>query len=327
MENQKDRNNVVLIPQILVWILCLATLASLGARWSWFLDLFSHFSNQYIIGGALLIPILILAKSYRHAALCAVITLLTLIETRLVLDNPLRFLPSDITHIEKGITVVQYNQSIRTINLEQVQQWLNQNSKQFDIIVLQEASHHTVDMANSLKRAYPHQIHEGRHHPFGMVILSKYKIVEEKINTIPSISHTNIFIRVEIETPKHPTVLYAIHTMPPVSKSAAKQRNHELSIIAEEIASDQSEHIILVGDFNLTPTSPYFARLKEETGLKYQSFGLLQNPTWHKNHVYPFLKIPIDHVLYSTPFLILDKRVGPAFSSDHHSLIVTLGQR
>lgn len=321
MDDVRQDKFLTSIMRFCAWTLCAATLASFCARWHWALDLFSHFVNQYIVGGIIIAAILYLLKSPRHAALCLCLSLLSFTETRLNLEHPFQF-SAPTLQTGESITIVQYNHLITSLNLETAQ-WLKENQDQFDIIILQEASFKTEEMAQSLLKQYPHQILEGKLHTFGLVVLSKYEISTYKTHAIQSLGKQNTLIQAEIQTPKFPITLYTIHTMPPISRDATEQRQKELNIVANMIKGDPSENIILAGDFNLTPTSPYFADLLDISGLNYQAFGVFHNPTWPKANILPFLKIPIDHTLYNQNLVLIDRYAGPSFSSDHHALVST----
>jgi len=304
---------------------------SLLAEWYWFFDLFSHFANQYMVGGFSLFFLLLLLKKYKHATICLAIALFTLAETRFILQNPLQFFSPYETESmieDNRITIVQYNHNIRNTDLNAFLEWvwINQNKTNlFDIIVLQEASRHTASHANELRKLYPHQIHEHRNTPFGMVLLSKHPIEHYQIMPFDGMPYRNFLLRAKINTPKASVTVYALHAIPPGGRISSRQRNKELEISANKIANDISENIIFIGDWNLTPTSPHFHKLKKKSKLEFQSFGLFLNPTWANNHYFNFLKIPIDHVMHSTNMRVLEKTVGSAFGSDHQTLITTLG--
>jgi endonuclease/exonuclease/phosphatase (EEP) superfamily protein YafD len=80
--------------------------------------------------------------------------------------------------------------------------------------------------------------------------------------------------------------------------------------------------VILFGDLNVTPWSPYFADLLKHGGLKdtSQGRGLFGSwPSW-----LPGLRIPLDHCLTSPAILVADKRLGPKVGSDHLPMMIDL---
>lgn len=314
--------------QGLSWILAISFSLSLMAEWYWFFDLFSHFSNQYIFGGMVLSTLLILLKKKKHATLCFLVALFALIETRTILQYPLQFFSpydTDSQIKDKKITLLQYNHNFNNRNFNLFKEWVTRpRNNPFDVIVLQEASEYTLSLAHDLNEIYPYQIHEQRSMPFGMIILSRYAIKTHELIPFTALPYKNFLLKAVIETPSFPVTVYALHAIPPGGRVPSKQRNIELARSAQRIANDQSENIILIGDLNLTPTSPYFKNFKTASKLEFQSFGLFLNPTWPDNHYFNFLKIPIDHVMHSSNIRVLDKKPENAFGSDHQTLITTL---
>jgi endonuclease/exonuclease/phosphatase (EEP) superfamily protein YafD len=313
-----------------MWILCGSVVCSLFAKFFWFFDLFSHFLMQYFIGGILLSAFLLGFRKYKLSFLALCIALISFTESRINLEKPFQFFaPLNTASVieEKPIRLVQYNHNIGKRNFNDVKQWLEQNSDKFDIVVLQEASSQTVILAESLKHLYPYQIHEPRDHPFGMVILSHHQISEQEIIPLHGPNFNNILIRLAIDFPnsEEPIIVYALHAVPPIGSHYFTQRNFELHETARIISEDDAQNLVLIGDWNLTPYSPYFADLLQTSGLKFQSSGLFLNPTWPSFIEYNFLKIPIDHVLQSSSLKFLDKNVFQGFHSDHNILITTLG--
>ena len=84
----------------------------------------------------------------------------------------------------------------------------------------------------------------------------------------------------------------------------------------------QPEATILLGDLNLTPYAPAFARLVAESGLRDAFAGEAWRPTWQAGF-WP-LALPIDHVLVPRRGCITGHEIGPDVGSDHRPLQVTL---
>ena len=217
--------------------------------------------------------------------------------------------------------------NVGKLDFNTVKRWLEQNADLFDVVVLQEASTQTVFLAEALERVYPYQIHEPRDHAFGMVVLSRYQVLEQEVIPLHGPMFDSIAIRMAIDFPnsKEPFIIYALHAVPPVTNSYFAQRNFELHETAKIISEDTGRQIALIGDLNLTPYSPYFSNLLKTSGLKFQSTGLFLNPTWPTFNKYRLLKIPIDHVLHSSSLRFLDKNVVKGFGSDHNALVTVLG--
>jgi endonuclease/exonuclease/phosphatase (EEP) superfamily protein YafD len=96
-------------------------------------------------------------------------------------------------------------------------------------------------------------------------------------------------------------------------------RNDQLEKLAQ-LVRDQKKPVLLVGDLNVSPWSSYFTRLLKNSGLKNSMKGFGFQPSWPSNT--SFLRIPIDHVLYTPEIVIRNRAVGPDVGSDHLPVIV-----
>jgi len=115
--------------------------------------------------------------------------------------------------------------------------------------------------------------------------------------------------------------LIATHPIPPISDLYYSARNDQLLDTANSIVK-QSGAKILVGDLNVSMWSSDYRTFEDISGLSNarQGFGIL--PTWPSN--FPFLMIPIDHVLASEHFVINNFTLGDDIGSDHLPIIVEL---
>jgi endonuclease/exonuclease/phosphatase (EEP) superfamily protein YafD len=80
--------------------------------------------------------------------------------------------------------------------------------------------------------------------------------------------------------------------------------------------------LILAGDFNVTGWSYWFQNMRDTMKLRdtRQGFGI--QPSWPVQ--LPILLIPIDHVLVSEQFIVLNRRTGKNVGSDHYPVYVEL---
>ena len=105
--------------------------------------------------------------------------------------------------------------------------------------------------------------------------------------------------------------------MPPVSADLARDRNEQLATLAE-FARQSTHPLLLVGDLNISPWSPHFARLLADSGLRDSGYGI--SPSWPVGWL-P-LQIPIDHALFSAGIHIKYRKTGTDLGSDHYPIIV-----
>jgi endonuclease/exonuclease/phosphatase (EEP) superfamily protein YafD len=109
-----------------------------------------------------------------------------------------------------------------------------------------------------------------------------------------------------------------------VSPRRAAARNAELRELAVRSAAIQGP-LVVAGDFNITPYSPFFIDWLAASGLTDSRRGRTLSiswPTW-----LPWAGIPIDHVAVNSGFAIVSHRPLANFDSDHYGVLVELAQR
>jgi endonuclease/exonuclease/phosphatase (EEP) superfamily protein YafD len=189
-------------------------------------------------------------------------------------------------------------------------------TQQPDILVFQEATVELINALDALRSIYPYQFINTQADAFGSAVFSKFPFVSAQRIAIPqSRNHYSIM---EFLTPQHaiPLTLLELHTIPPVSVTAFRQRNHELGTLAKVASHVRGHPVLLVGDFNITPYSTFYKALEAESGLFNAMRGFMPIGTWPSGLFGP-LRIPIDHLLISGSIKVGDKVVGPDLFSDH----------
>jgi endonuclease/exonuclease/phosphatase (EEP) superfamily protein YafD len=112
-----------------------------------------------------------------------------------------------------------------------------------------------------------------------------------------------------------------LHTHWPVSPALHQSRDRVLEAAAAEVRKTGTDSVLL-GDLNLTPYAPAFARLLERSGLRDAFAGKRWRPTWQAGF-WP-LALPIDHVLVPASSCVIRSEIGPSVGSDHRPVLVTL---
>lgn len=192
--------------------------------------------------------------------------------------------------------------------------WLR--DQPFDVVVLQEATYTLSEQVKALQDEYPYQLHEPRHHAFGMIVLSRHQfIAAEKID----VGGTFAF-KFSIEKYQGtPVTIYALHAMVPFNM----MRDLQLKSTAHHIADDNASRIIFMGDWNITPFSPKFDEILRISKLQHRDTSLYPVTTWPSFFALPILQIPIDQILFSPALKLVNKERGPVMGSDHYPLIAT----
>jgi len=123
---------------------------------------------------------------------------------------------------------------------------------------------------------------------------------------------------------QEPVRLLAVHTRNPLTPSRWRLRNDQLHAIARWV-EDQQDPTVVLGDLNVVPWSPTFARFEHESGLVSSTLGEGIQVTWpYRTPWTRRLGIPIDQLLHSPELTTVARRVDPTYGSEHGVLVVTL---
>lgn len=296
-------------------IACVSTLLGFLGRFSWFLDLFSHFRVQYTIGLGI-IGILLLGGGRRRTAAL----FLGFACVNLVLVLPLYFGGSKAqAHDMPTLRAMLLNVNTRLGNPDRVREAISAADP--DILVLEEISSRWMSDLRWLTNSYPHSLVQPREDNFGIGLFSKLPIAEGKVVYIGDAEVPSIIATVT--TSYSPLYVIATHPLPPGGRDYSRWRNEQLELLPDYA---QTIHpVLLLGDLNVTPWNFHFRRLLTRTGFRDSARGFGVQPTWPNHN--PLLRIPIDHCLHSEDIIIVDRQVGEDVSSDHYPLIVDFASR
>ncbi len=184
-----------------------------------------------------------------------------------------------------------------------------------DILLLEEV---TPAWANALNRlGYPYCVSEVRNDPFGIMLLSKVPLTHTNVLQIGEAGVPSILATAHL--PQGEFSIIGTHPLPPISANYSKHRNLQLAALPLLIRA-QKNPVLLLGDLNASPWSPYFGRLLKDSGLKNSMKGFGFQPSWPSNN--RFLRIPIDQVLHSPEITVHRRAVGADVGSDHLPVII-----
>jgi endonuclease/exonuclease/phosphatase (EEP) superfamily protein YafD len=209
-------------------------------------------------------------------------------------------------------SVASANVNLDNQTPEKLMQWIAQELP--DVLVLLEVSSEYADGLKALT-GYPYRHMVPEDSPFGIALLSR-----SPISNVKMILNAELIARIEAEVTwgGHLISVVAYHPMPPIATRYHRIRNTELAQMAAKF-SDEGRPAILAGDLNATPWSSAFHRL-EALGLK-RATGL--KPTWPAVGQ-GWLGIPIDHVLVSKHWQVIEHHSGSDIGSDHLPVIALL---
>ncbi len=174
-----------------------------------------------------------------------------------------------------------------------------------DIVGLLEVDSAWLDRLGDFRDRWPHRLEIPRPDNFGIALYSRIPLSGTRRfdlgqGSVPSIRATL----------PGGTTLWLTHPVPPVNAVYAAERDAQLTDLADILAAPS---VIVAGDLNATPWSAWFPG----------SFRGLPEGTW-PSHLPAALRLPIDHVLVSSPVALVSRRVGPDIGSDHLPVITRL---
>ncbi len=313
--------------KILTVLLLIATVLSALGTFHWVAELFSHFRPYYALLGLLCCVALLLLQAWRWMALALLLALWNAYPVaQLWLQGSASAAASAKTaKTTKQLTVFHFNVGRLHEQPSRVTSYLQKHAKAIDVVVLLEARTDFDTALDEIRELYPHQIRHLEDTPFGIALLSKHAFAVDMISFIPNERYPHIEASIKLPDRAAPLAFYAVHAPPPISADLAAARNAKLDYLARETAAKAKSTPIVVGDFNLTPWSPYFHRFISTSKLRDA------RPARHFGHTWPvilnhtYAGIAIDHS-FAHPSLLLIKRViGPDLGSDHMPVTVTLG--
>jgi endonuclease/exonuclease/phosphatase (EEP) superfamily protein YafD len=294
---------------------------SLLADYGWFYDVHSHFAIQYAIGGFGCSLLFLLFRKWYFALTLFLIALLNVYEVRTSYSEPWQIKPP---HSEQpNLVIAQYNKLFINQEWDRIGEWMEQNAKDIDILFVQESGVHSLYLLQKYKKYFPYQFPERPEEFFNDIsILSRYPFKAEEVPSL-NIDGEMSGVKVVLQTPTmpRPLHLYSIHTQVAFGDKNYKERAEDLLIMENAIKNDPYPYKTFSGDLNLTPYSPVFKTLIRETGMKYNDYSWFPKTTWNDIFHFSFLKIPIDHVLYTPALKLISKEVGPSLGSDHNMVI------
>jgi endonuclease/exonuclease/phosphatase (EEP) superfamily protein YafD len=295
---------------------CLATLTSFAGQVWWGFELATHFRAQYALALGGFTLILLALRQWGWSALFGAFALLNL-----ALIAPAFWEDNYVTSVFKNqpsLRALLANVNAENRDSERLQRLIATSDP--DIILLLEATPWLLDRLRNLGQRYPHGMSEPRDDPFGIALFSRYPLTQSRIVHLGDAASPPAIVATMAATARtRPFTLIGVHPWPPVSAGLAEGRNEQLRALASQVRQS-SLPLLVLGDLNISPWSPWFARLLADSGLRDSRGGHGLQPSWPAGW-WP-LWIPIDHALFSEGIQIQHREIGPAIGSDHYPVIV-----
>jgi endonuclease/exonuclease/phosphatase (EEP) superfamily protein YafD len=307
------------LDRLLVLIAVLVALVSflpLGARLIWVLELTTHFRVQYLVATAVVLALVLLRRRWAAAALLAAAGAVSAVPV-------LPYLPLGpgsvaVAAASPPIKVLTANVSFRPFSTRRLLEIIRETDP--DILIVQELTPHAERELAPLDQEFAHYRKFPADGAYGIGLWSKLTLESSALFALGR----RPAIEARLEGPDGAFTVLGVHLSAPTSERRAAARNRELAALAERSAAIDGP-LIVAGDFNATPYSPYFREWLAASGLTDSRRGRTMSISWPT--MLPLAGIPIDHVAVNDGFTVLSHRRLPNFESDHYGVLVELAAR
>lgn len=280
--------------------------------WSWVFELLTHFRVQYLLALVVAAGILLVRRRYVLAGLAIPLVIANAIWVW-PYARPAVVPETEARSVSPALSLVALNLQYSNRAHARVRAYLEAAAA--DVIVLTELTPEWAAALAPLAARYPARMLRPAGGTRGMGIWSRLPLVADDAETGASV------VLVYLQSPQGRLALYAVHLESPVGPQRARLRNAELGQLAQRLRAEAGGPPMLVaGDFNLTPYSPYFRGLIEDSPLARPRPAAIAGSTWPTQ--FPLAAIPIDHALAGPGLEILAARRGAFVGSDHYPLEV-----
>jgi len=297
------------------WLLVglgVATIFALLAPVGWPFELFSHFRVQYAMAALALAA----ALAWRRAAMPTLIALALAVWHALPGLAAARQSAGSDGCSGPAFTVATANVRFSNAQPEAFRAWLA--TQPADLLVIQEV---TAAWAAELEAqaGHPYRYVIAREDPYGLAVLSRWPL--ESVTRVDLAGDGRPSLAGVVDVGGQRIRFLGMHTRWPITPALAAARDEALRAAAA-LARASDLPVVLLGDLNLSPDSPAFGSLLEQSGLSDALQGRGWRPTWLAGF-WP-LALRIDHVLVSPSLCVEAVTVGPPVGSDHRPLAVLL---
>ena len=295
-------------------LICAVSLIGFGGRIWWVFELASHFRLQYTLVLGLCLPPLLYGRHYRWATVFGTFALLNA-----MLLAP-RLLPGPEAAVHPGINQPAFRVLLANVNsanrdYPKIRRSILEHEP--DFIVLLEVTPWLLERLTEFDGRYPHRAVAPREDNFGIALLSRQPLSRAEVVQFGPAGLPSVIAEVAVGERRF--ILLGTHPPPPVSAVSARDRNKQLTALAL-FARQARQPMLLLGDLNVSPWSPYFARMLTVSDLRDSADGRGILSSWPVG--LPPLWIPIDHALYSNGIEILRRETGSTLGSDHYPVVV-----
>lgn len=282
----------------------------------WWLELFTHFISMYALGAAVLTIFYFWRKRPKRFFISFTYLIITFsIIAPYVLPNSIVRARTS----QSEITVIFANTHYSSVSVGELAALIKQRQPSF--VFLAELREPQFAELRAQLPEYSGNLIPGGPDPWVHAI-SYLSLTELGDSSEAVVRFDNMSPGLVVTNENFPDLqLQALHIFPPRSKRTVDLRDLALENTAA-FASNE-ENLVVMGDLNITPFSPPFGKLLEDSLLTDARVGSGSFGTWPTN-LPTFVTIPIDHALWKGAWRVCNLERGPDVGSDHFPLIMQL---
>jgi endonuclease/exonuclease/phosphatase (EEP) superfamily protein YafD len=294
--------------------MAVATVAGFFGHSWWVLDLAAHFRVQYAAGLLLLALGSLGMRCWRRALLWGALGMLN----AGLVAPAFRVSAQAIEAAGPRLRLVLTNVHTANRRFEDLLALVRETSP--DLLLLVEVDDAWMRALEPLAPEYPWRVASPRSDNFGIAFFSRIPLADVRVLEIGPAEVPSVLASFDWQG--RSVTLLGTHPLPPISADYAAARDGQLAAAARLLAEANGPRILL-GDLNTSPWGHAFHDLVRTSGLRDTAEGWGWQPTWPAHNL--LLRLPLDHALISSDWVVLRRTVGPSLGSDHFPLILDLG--
>ncbi|MDZ4853174.1 MAG: endonuclease/exonuclease/phosphatase family protein [Pirellulaceae bacterium] len=308
------------IVRLFALLASLGTLSSFFAQLHWIPDILSNFRIQYIFLIFVYLTWVACLRKFGQAIALAILLIPNLWSTLPYLVHPFTKASSLEPVDSKSFRLVSLN-VLRTN--EAFQATLNLIIEEdADFVFLMEVQEAWGKYLEGVQNKYPYQKVLAVPDYTGVAFLSKVPWTNLDVVMLGEVLNPSLDVQFASDNNSLESLrIIATHPLPPFGDILTKSRDRQLNVLAKRLKGVEAS--LLIGDLNLSPWSPRFAKVLEAGDLTDASLGFGWSPTLTP---LPTLLggVKVDHVLRGNKIDVKDVRFVPIPTSDHRMLVFDL---
>lgn len=191
-----------------------------------------------------------------------------------------------------------------------------------DVMLFVETNDWWREHLDVLLATHPHTVQCALSNTYGMLLYSRLPLLDTSIDFLVQADVPSIQAQLRLDDGT--TVwLNCVHPRPPApgESDESLERDVELLLVGKRVC-DASQPVVVCGDLNDVAWSRTTRLFQKTSGLVDPRKGRGMFSTFHAK--FPVLRFPLDHILHSTEFRLVEMRRLPYVGSDHFPVVASL---